>query len=579
MFPGRKLMRFLLIGIMLVFGASLTMAAAYSNNTGADLDLESTTQTVTVAGEGTVTYVTISIRFLKTDGSCAAPLLAGQPFNGETVFRLTSPSGTIVNLVNANTYPTDDGDVSSGTVTVVFDPAASEVVGGNPTSGTFRPVGDLTTFIGETADGDWTLYIEDTVALDPLCVFEWTLNVNTGSEVGVPPTFTPGFDVPADGEIVLEDGGAYSAVWATNIVAVGTPVFTLTTDNDALFSALPAIAADGTLTFTSAADEFGSAIVTVTLTDATGQISDPVNFTITVTPVNDAPLVENIGDVEVLEDSGAYSEIWATTLSTGPANEADQTIISLALENDDPALFAVEPALAADGTLTFTPADETFGIALVTVTVQDDGGTDNGGEDTTVVTFEIRVLPVNDPPVCDAALADPDVLWPPNHRMVEITIGNITDPDSSIFTFLIDEVLSDEPENGLGDGNTAPDYEITDTTLDTGEATQIVSVRSERSGLGDGRTYTITFTVDDADFTIDLGDDFTEEDVVDGGSCTNSITVFVPHDMRNGLTNPNAVSSLLSNAGVGSISSYVVFPPAVGDASADTPAADSGKPE
>jgi hypothetical protein len=276
-------------------------------------------------------------------------------------------------------------------------------------------------------------------------------------------------------------------------------------------------------------------------------------------------------DVEVAENSGDYlGEAWATGVFGA----------DFVLTTDNDALFSVLPEIAlgdtelTDGTLIFTPAADAFGVAVVTVDLLDDPGEICQTEE-----LVITIIPVNDPPDCEAALADPTVLWPPNHRMVEITIGGITDADSTIFTFVIDSVESDEPENGLGDGNTSPDYEVTDTTLDTGEATQTVSVRAERSGLGDGRTYTITFTVDDADFSGDLGDDFTEEDVIDGGSCTNTITVFVPHDMRDGLTNPNAVSSLLSNASVNSISSYVVFPPAVDDASADAPAADSGKPE
>jgi hypothetical protein len=45
------------------------------------------------------------------------------------------------------------------------------------------------------------------------------------------------------------------------------------------------------------------------------------------------------------------------------------------------------------------------------------------------------------------------------------------------------KVTSNEPENGLGDGDTAPDSQIIDRLL--------VKLRAERSGRGNGRIYTI----------------------------------------------------------------------------------------
>jgi len=51
-------------------------------------------------------------------------------------------------------------------------------------------------------------------------------------------------------------------------------------------------------------------------------------------------------------------------------------------------------------------------------------------------------------------------------------------------------VTSSEPDNGLGDGDTANDIQI------TGALT--VNLRAERSGTGNGRTYTITVEARDA---------------------------------------------------------------------------------
>ena len=52
----------------------------------------------------------------------------------------------------------------------------------------------------------------------------------------------------------------------------------------------------------------------------------------------------------------------------------------------------------------------------------------------------------------------------------------------------------------------------------SGVGTDTASVRAERSGLGDGRVYEISFEADDGN----------------GGSCSASVQVKVPHDVRKG---------------------------------------------
>jgi large repetitive protein len=127
---------------------------------------------------------------------------------------------------------------------------------------------------------------------------------------------------------------------------------------------------------------------TVDSTDAT--------VSITVNPVNDPPSFIAGGDVTVNEDSGAYSAAWATGISAGPDDEAAQTL-SFALRNDNEALFSSQPAISPGGTLTFTPAPDAFGSATVTVFAQDNGGTANGGNDTSAAQqFTITVIEVND---------------------------------------------------------------------------------------------------------------------------------------------------------------------------------------
>jgi hypothetical protein len=68
-------------------------------------------------------------------------------------------------------------------------------------------------------------------------------------------------------------------------------------------------------------------------------------------------------------------------------------------------------------------------------------------------------------------------------------------------------VSSNEPVDGLGDGDTAPDWTITGDLA--------VSLRAERAGGGDGRVYTITVECQDSS----------------GNGVTAPVTVRVPHDI------------------------------------------------
>ena len=122
-------------------------------------------------------------------------------------------------------------------------------------------------------------------------------------------------------------------------------------------------------------------------------------FTISVTAVNDVPSFTKGADQTVLEDAGAQTVAgWATGISAGPANESAQ-VADFIVTNNNNALFSVQPAVAANGTLTYTPAPNANGSATVTVQVHDNGGTANGGVDTSAAqTFTITVTAVNDVP-------------------------------------------------------------------------------------------------------------------------------------------------------------------------------------
>jgi hypothetical protein len=117
------------------------------------------------------------------------------------------------------------------------------------------------------------------------------------------------------------------------------------------------------------------------------------------------------------------------------------------------------------------------------------------------VTFSVET---NRPP--DTAGAAPSIatLWPANHRMVDVGIQGVTDPDGDTVTVQITRITQSEPVNGAGDGNTCGDA--------TGEGTAIARLRAERSGTGSGRVYMVEFSAADGK----------------GGTSTGSVMVTVP---------------------------------------------------
>jgi photosystem II stability/assembly factor-like uncharacterized protein len=134
------------------------------------------------------------------------------------------------------------------------------------------------------------------------------------------------------------------------------------------------------------------------------QSSTPAEVTISVTPVNQPPTFVAGPNQSLTLGAGAQAiSGWATQVAPGPANESNQKVHFNVLSDSDPGLFRVPPQLDPAGTLTYTPAAGETGTAILTLDLQDDGGTANGGHDTSAPqNVTITVSPVPPAPLANA---------------------------------------------------------------------------------------------------------------------------------------------------------------------------------
>lgn len=117
----------------------------------------------------------------------------------------------------------------------------------------------------------------------------------------------------------------------------------------------------------------------------------------------------------------------------------------------------------------------------------------------------VAVTASNPPPVISGIGVDKPLLWPPNHKMVDVTVNYTVTDNCGVDTCVL-SVSSNEPVDGTGDGDTSPDWVIIDA--------HHVQLRAERAGNGTGRVYTITITCTDSA----------------NNSTVRTATVVVPHD-------------------------------------------------
>jgi hypothetical protein len=193
----------------------------------------------------------------------------------------------------------------------------------------------------------------------------------------------PTINTPAT--LTINENAGQQTVNLTGITAGGGETQTLTvtasSNNTALVN--PSVTytspnSTGTLTFTPAAGTFGTATITVTVTDNGGTLNGGVStteveFTVTVNQVNFPPTIDTPANLTINENAGQQT-VNLTGITTGGGGA--QTLTVTASSNNtalvNPSVTYTSPN--STGTLTFTPAANSFGTATITVTAKDSQG-------------------------------------------------------------------------------------------------------------------------------------------------------------------------------------------------------------
>ena len=175
----------------------------------------------------------------------------------------------------------------------------------------------------------------------------------------------------------------------------------------------------------------------------------PNRITFDVTAVNDEPTIDTPSDMTINEDPGLV-QITLTGIDEGGSGLEDSQNLTITATSSHPTIIPhpniIYTENSASGTLEFTPITNAntsiSGPVTITVTVKDDGGTSNGGVDTIVRTFTVKINATNDMPVFTIG---PDQVVSENAgaQTVANWATGISDSDPEIFQALTFNVSND----------------------------------------------------------------------------------------------------------------------------------------
>ena len=289
------------------------------------------------------------------------------------------------------------------------------------------------------------------LAREALIDIGWSANPD--NPLNFPPVFT---EIPA--QTTAEDTSFIVQLSASDI-----DEDELTFDVSSASDGLSASVNESTLTVRPDEHFFGDGSVTASVYD--GENTVTTSFNVTVTPVNDEPVIAEITDITFPEGE--------TTTFTIPVSDVDHDLDEL---NISATTTNSELGMSLSGReVTFTPDENYFGEGSVTVTVSD-------GEKQNSQSFSVTITNVNDEPV---------LLTEPHQTLTEDTPLTLTltavDLDGDALTY---SILG--TRQGVSAAITGAELTITPDENFNGSSSLTVIVSDGIAGRGTAISLTVT---------------------------------------------------------------------------------------
>ena len=282
------------------------------------------------------------------------------------------------------------------------------------------------------------------------------------------------------------------------------------------------------------------------MTDGSGGTASD-SFVLTVIGVNDPPVIADIADRTIAEDT-----------STGPVSFAVDDLetapgaLTLSVSTSDPSLAPTNGIVFGGGggnrTITVTPAVHRFGRATITVTVMDGEGA------TTSDSFVLTVTQVNDPPMILTVLPDQTIDENTSTPPVGFIIGDLETPAANLNVSASSSNPALVPNSAVAFGGSDSNRTLVVRPEPNRFGSAMITV-TVTDGGGSSATDTFVLTVNQVIDPPVIATDPSGQTVVSGATVQLRVTALGTAPLlyqwqKDGVAVPGGTNSILTLAGV-----------------------------